>query len=380
MKPSASTASNQPDTVTITITRGDLAAAQAQGLIDGASVEPLWRWLAEAAGARAPRAATHEAPHFSFTHTLYYFGGMLAIGAATLFMTEGWQRLGPWGLAAIALAYAVACVALAGRLDARQLEIPAGIVATLAICLVPLATWAVQQGLGLWPEGGPGRYTAYHTHIDWRWLTLELSTLAAAATALWALRYPFLMMPLAVTLWYLSMDLARLVVAPEEREAWAFYRDFSLLFGLAMALLAFWVDVRSRSREPAAPGSGRDYAFWLYLLGVLTFWGALSARQSTSEVAKLLYALLNVGFVLLGAVLDRRIFTICGALGVAFYLGDISARLFRDSLLFPLALTAIGLTVIGCGVWWQRHEAPIRARLWQALPPTLRGWMPPPQA
>lgn len=374
------------DGTALDIRRSDLEDADAQGLLGPGGVEPLWRFLRQAAGTRRPLAheasshgaPSHETPRFSFTHTLYYFGGMLAIGAATLFMTEGWQRLGPWGLAAIAVAYGAFCVWLARRLDARGYEIPAGIVATLAICLVPLAAWAVQHGLGLWPEGGPARYAAYHTRIDWRWLTLEFATLAAAAVALQALRYPFLMMPVAVTLWYMSMDLARLVVAPDEHLAWQFYRDFSLWFGLAMALLAFWIDARSRSRDPAAPGSRRDYAFWLYLLGVLTFWGALSARQSTSEVAKLMYALLNVGFVLIGAVLARRVFTVCGGLGVAFYLGDISARLFRDSLLFPLALTLIGLAVIACGIWWQRHEDAVRARLWQRLPPALRGWLPEP--
>ena len=59
--------------------------------------------------------------------------------------------------------------------------------------------------------------------------------------------------------------------------------------------------VRYRSRQAQGPGNSRDYAFWLYLLGMLTFWGALSARESDSELAKAMYALLNVGFVFLGA-------------------------------------------------------------------------------
>ena len=71
------------------------------------------------------------------------------------------------------------------------------------------------------------------------------------------------------------MNLARLIVAPGSGEAErVFYRDFSMWFGLVMVLLAFWIDARSRARG----ASRRDYAFWLYLLGMLTFWGALSAR------------------------------------------------------------------------------------------------------
>ena len=367
----------------VSVRRSDLEAARNRGLLAEAQLQPLWQHLQGAAAVRmAPSepATAHEAPRLTFTHTLYYLGGMLAIGAATLFLDEGFERLGAPGLAAIAAAYALLCVWLARRLAARGFEIPAGIVATLAVCLVPLLVWALQRASGLWPEGGLKHYADYHAYIDWRWLTLELATLAAAAVALWALRYPFLMMPVAVTLWYMSMDLARLVVAPGEALAWEFYRDFSMFFGLAMALLAFWIDARSRSRDPARPGSGRDYAFWPYLLGVLTFWGALSARPAGSEFARALYALLGVGFIALGALLGRRVFTVCGALGVAMYLGYLSARLFRDSLLFPVALTAIGFALIACGVWWQRREQALRARLWQRLPPALRGWLPEPPA
>jgi hypothetical protein len=361
----------KPQRATITIGHDDLQAAQEQGLLPAA--QPLWQFLATRAAGSAP---AHEAPRFAFTHLLYYFGGLLAIGAATLFITEAFERLGPWALLALAGAYAAACVAAARWLDGRGLEVPAGIVATLAVCLAPLIGWALQQALGLWPEGGSDRYATYHTQIDWRWLTLELMTLAAAAVALWALRYPFLMMPVAFSLWYLSMDLARLIVAPGEHESWTFYRDFSLFFGLLMVLLAFWIDQRSRSLDPVRPGSRRDYAFWLYLLGMLTFWCALSARPSAGEWAKAMYGTLNLGFVLLGVLLDRRVFTVCGGFGVAAYLGHLSWKVFKDSLLFPLALTLVGFALIAAGVWWQKHEARLRGALWQRLPPALRGWMP----
>ena len=364
----------------IPLARRDLDEAAARGLLEPTAVAPLWQFLASVAApaaASAP-APAHEAPRFSFTHILYYLGGMLAIGAATLFMTEGWRRLGAWGLVALCVVYGAACVWAARRLDRRRLPIPAGILATLAICLVPLATWGVQHALGLWPEGGLERYAQYHTHIDWRWLTLEFATLAAAAVALWALRYPFLMMPVAFTLWYMSMDLARLIVLPESHTGaqWRFYRDFSMWFGLAMTLLGFWVDARSKAVGPD-PGSRRDYAFWLYLLGMLTFWGALSWRESNSEIDKLLYALLNLGFVFIGAVLGRRVFTVCGAFGMAGYLGHLSFRVFKDSLLFPLTLTLIGFAVIAAGVWWQRNEARIQAALRARLPAALHGWLPP---
>lgn len=367
------------DRRTLPLLREDLEQAASAGLLPAAATGPLWHWLLQRAEGREAAPVVMRAPArglagpaFDFTHILYYLGGMLAIGAATLFLNEAWDRMGAWGLAAIGTGYAAVCVALARRLDARALEVPAGILATLAVCLVPLVVWALQHGLGLWPDGGPARYAQFHTRIDWRWLTLELATLAAAAVALWRLRYAFLMMPVAFTLWYLGQDLARLLVEPAGSDSWTFYRDFTLAFGACIALLGLWVDARSRS----VGGSRRDYAFWPYLLGVLSFWAALSARRSDSELDKFLYALLNVGLIGAGALLGRRVFAVCGGLGLAGYLGYLSHKVFHDSLLFPAALTVIGLALMAAGVWWQRHEVQLQVTLRRRLPAALHGWLP----
>ena len=61
-----------------------------------------------------------------------------------------------------------------------------------------------------------------------------------------------------------------------------------------------------------------------------------------------------------------------GALGVAGYLGYLSYQVFQDSLLFPLALSVLGLGVVALGIWWQRHEAVLHARLSAWVPVGLR--------
>ena len=45
------------------------------------------------------------APKFDFTHVLYYIGGMIAIGAMTLFMNLGWESFGGIGIFFISLFY-----------------------------------------------------------------------------------------------------------------------------------------------------------------------------------------------------------------------------------------------------------------------------------
>jgi hypothetical protein len=168
-----------------------------------------------------------------------------------------------------------------------------------------------------------------------------------------------MLMPNAVTLWYMSMDIAPLAFGADY---WDFElrKTVSVWFGLAMLVLAFWVDLRSRF--------SRDYAFWLYLFGVATFWGGLSLMNSGSELGKLAYCGINVAMVLLGAILGRRVFAVFGGLGIAGYLGHLSWSLFKDSLIFPFALSAIGLAIIWLGVLWQRNEP-----RWAA---NLRGFVP----
>ncbi|RFO97762.1 DUF2157 domain-containing protein [Rhodoferax lacus] len=355
----------------------DLQDAASDGLVTTTQAQALWqRWSAEqqlraaTQGTLPSASATPWAtgPAFGFTNVLYYFGGLVAIGAMSLFMTLGFERLGAGGLLAIALAYLIACLKVADHFKVRGLVVPAGILATLAVVLVPLIVWCVQNLLGLWPPGGDSRFSAYHTHINWRWLTLEFATLAAGAVMLWRYRLPYMVMPLAVTVWYMSMDVANALMQNEGFD-WQFTRDVSLVFGIATCALALWVDVRSRrSRDTEAR---QDFAFWLYLFGAIMFWGSLSLRDSDSEWGKFAYCLLNVVLVFGGAVIGRRVFTVLGALGVAGYLGYLAHRVFQDSLLFPFALTLLGLGFVALGVWWQRHEADIQARLGRLLP--LKG-------
>lgn len=340
------------------ITPNLLDEATARGLLHEGQSAALWAFLSE---------GRRDEPGFKPAHILYYVGGLVAIGAMTLFMTLGWERLGGGGLLGIALAYALAAAwATEHLLNNKHLVLPAGITGALAVALVPLAVYGAQRWLGWWPDAGGGRaYRDYHLLIDWRWLMMELATLAAAAVALWRWRLPFLVMPLAVTLWYLSMDTVALLLGGEPA---MFFSDagkrVSTAFGLCMLLFALLVDLRSKR--------ALDFAFWLYVFGVISFWGGLTSMDSNSELGKFVYACINVWMIAAGAALSRRVFAVFGGIGLALYLGHLSHTVFSDSLLFPLALAAIGLGVMAAGVAWQRHEAALGARLRAWLPVPLR--------
>ena len=359
--------------VTVSVRLQDLQEAAQHGTISDTQALALWVQLCGKQNNHARPSevltAAPAGPGFGFVNVLYYFGGMVAIGAMTLFMTLGFEAMGAGGLLAIGLAYGYACLKVADHFKAKGLTVPAGILATLAVCLVPLVVWCVQSLLGLWPPGGSSSYGAYHTEINWRWMTLEFATLAAGVVMLWRYRLPFMVMPIAVTVWYLSMDAANALVQNDGWN-WKFVRDVSLLFGIATCCVAMWVDARSRRAVDAS--WRQDYAFWLYIFGAIMFWSGLSLRDSDLEWGKLAYAFINIALVLLGAAIGRRVFTVFGALGVAGYLGYLSHQVFKDSLAFPFALTLLGLGVVWLGVLWQRNEAAINARLSRFVPAGLR--------
>ena len=343
--------------------REDLQAAADAGVLNPAEIDGLLAFLAQ-------RQA--HAPRFSGTHVLYYLGGMLAIGAASLFATLAVEAAGMGALFVLSLLYACVALGVAVKLERHGFGIPAGIFATLAIALVPLAVFALQHVLGFWEDGLHAQhYRDYHRYIDWRWLVMELATLAAGAVLLWRFRYPFLMMPIAVTLWYMGMDIVPALILQGGGEegwfgaaAWALRKKVSLVFGMLMLLGAFFIDLRSRH--------SKDYAYWLYLFGLLTFWGALSMMGSGQLAGKLVYLAINFGLVFVGAVLGRRVFAVFGGLGIAIVLGDLSWNLFKDSFAFVVVLTLLGFALIGMGLWWSRHEAAIAARLRTVLPDPLR--------
>jgi hypothetical protein len=333
------------------ISKAQLHDAARIGIVTDEQADALYDFLQRQPG---------TGPAFNFTNILYYLGGMVAIGAMTLFMNLGWEEFGGWGILCIALVYAGIGLLLTHRFQHSGHAIPAGICATFVVAISPLAIYGLQQGMGWWPD--ESTYREYHHYIKWHWIFLELGTLAVGSALAWLYRYPFMLMPVAVTLWYMSMDIAAMLAGGNADLQ--FRASVSLWFGLLITAIAFWVDMRSRSSA--------DYAFWLYIFGVLAFWCGLSLQQSDSELAKLLYFSINLGLIAIGALLVRRVFVICGALGSAGYLEHLASAIFADSWLFPVALTAIGLGIIYLGIVWQRNEQSITVVTRRILPSTVQ--------
>jgi hypothetical protein len=80
--------------------------------------------------------------------------------------------------------------------------------------------------------------------------------------------------------------------------------------------------------------------------------------------------------MLLAIFLDRRAFLVFGALGVFAYLGHLSYEVFKDSMMFPFALSVLGLLIIFLGIKYQRNHVTIEAAILNFLPGGLKNLRP----
>ena len=333
--------------------------------LDAGQTETLWREL------ERQTAPSTGGSRFDLAHLAYYFGAMIVLGAMGWFMSSAWEAFGGKGIFFIAAAYALVFAAGGLKLwnhPQPTLRTPGGLLVTLAVGMMPLMIYGLERWFNWWPQNDPGNYENFHPYVNGSWIVMELGTVLAGAIALRFVRFPFLTAPVAFALWFLSMDLAPVLLRRPE-DTWDERKWVSLYFGLAMLAVALIVDLNRRWRGP-------DYGFWISLFGLMAFWGGLTSMDSDGEVSKLVYCLINLALMLAGVIVSRRACVLFGAIGVNIYICHLAYEVFANSLLFPFVLSVLGLVIIAAGVLFQRRSEHWRAAILEQLPARLRKHLP----
>ena len=341
----------------ILLSVADIRRAAAEGVISQADSQNLIEWACArpVEDARADHVPPVEAAKgFNLVTIAYYFGAMLMISACAWFLGDKWDVLGSQGVLVTSLLYMTVAASVGWWLRGRGFIVGGGLLITVAVCLVPLITYSIQDLLGLWPANHPGPYGEFYPLVHASWIVMELATIAAASVALYFVRFGFLTAPLAFSLWFLSMDLAALILGqelgPGNERAW-----ISVAVGLVIILVGYGLE---RTLHTADGPKTEDFAFWCYLFGLMAFWGGLTAMDGNSELNRFLYLLVNIGLIGLALYLKRTVFLVFGAIGVHVYLGHLAYRVFQDSFLFPFVLALLGLSMILVTVgaqWFMRR-------------------------
>lgn len=302
------------------------------------------------------RQATQTRGGFEVAHIAYYFGALLICGSMGWFVTDAWDHLSGLTLFAIALLYAVIFGGTGYFLSRKPgMLVPGGMLMTVAVCMTPLAVYGLERQIGWWPVSDPGGYARFHPYINGSWVLMEACTILASAIALRLVRFPFLTAPAAYALWYMSMDMPRLlgVSLTFHDQAW-----ITVGFGVVMLAVAFFAD---GERE-------LDFSFWFYLFGLLCFTGGLMALGEGKQSGLLLFGFIHVLLAVLSIILQRRVFLVFGAIGIFVFLATEATRFFKDSLSFTICLTVIGVLMIAAGMFYKRHESEFASALEEFVP------------
>ena len=97
------------------VTKKKLEDAAAENIISTQQAESLYEYLI---------AQSQDVPKFTVTHVLYYLGGLIAIGAMTLFMNLGWESFGGAGILFISIFYAVVGLKITNTFSSKSLPSP----------------------------------------------------------------------------------------------------------------------------------------------------------------------------------------------------------------------------------------------------------------
>ena len=338
------------------LSSSDIHRAAAEGVLPLADAERLIQWgyeqrFSQAHSTGPAAVAPEQSKGLNLVTVAYYLGAMLMISACAWFLGDKWETLGSPGVFSTALIYMIVAGRLGWWLRGKGYVVGGGLLITVAVCLVPLLVYSIEDMLGLWPLNRPGDYEQFYPEIHGSWIVMELATIAAAAFALSRVRFAFLTAPMAVSFWFLSMDLAALILRDSylggNKRQW-----ISVAVGAITMLVGYWFDRQSRRRLDLGT---EDLAFWLYLFGLFAFWGGLTTMQSGSELKRAVYALINIGLMWLAVRLRRSAFLVFGVLGVHIYLGHLAYSVCKDSFLFPFALAGLGLSLILTTVLAQRY-------------------------
>ena len=302
-----------------------------------------------------------------FAKYLFYLGAMIVISAMTWFMNLAWEVFGGGGIFLIALAYALIFTGLGAFVwRKKHLRIPSGLLITLAVCMVPLAIYGLETYYSLWPAEGAAKYADFYNAINGKWIFMEIGTILAGIITLYFFPFPFITAPIFFAIWFLSMDIAPFLLGREitmEHRYW-----ISLIFGLALIATGIAIDRKKK----------RDYAFWSYFFGALSFCGGLGCLVwGKGELALFFYLVINLMMMCLSIILRRAVLMILGGLGVFAYLAHLTYNVFKDSIAFPFVLSLIGLGIIFLGILYQKNSKRIEKKMLEKLPSIFQKILPP---
>lgn len=286
---------------------------------------------------------------------LFYTGALIIISGMTWLLGTCWADMDYAALLAISTVYFVVFT-LAGVGVTRKLNIALGgnLLFCIAITVVPMIVYSILNLTGVWSGD---KYGDFYIWVRGKWIVLELSTIAVALLFLIKVRFHFIVFLISFCLWYLSMDIVPMIYR-ENWIGWFERANISKIFGILMLTAGYLLHLKKK----------RDYAFWLYLFGLFTLTFGFSFFYNANFPGFIILLLIHIAMCFVSLFLEEPVFMVFGAIGIGEFLSRMSYKLFKDSMLFPFALTLLGVVIIVIGIIYQKNRRKIEDAINKLIP------------
>lgn len=303
-------------------------------------------------GVPAPETAPVAEPKKGFNafNVVVYTGGGLVMSALGWFLFANLAPLGAGGVLSASLMFGSILYSIAALLRRRGEHVASGVLFTAALSMVPVVVTAASVLLF-----GESRTVS----SIWTFRAAAVATLAAAVLLAQRVKFAFLAMPAALMAWGLSLDLANQLF---DHGAVEWTKSMALTSAFAGGLLmsaARWIETKTKV----------DYAFWLYLAGLLAFSGGLALFPSSGELGRFAYAMAHLALVGAGLYLNRKTFAVFGYLGFNAWVLHMAWK-FGETFGFAAGLGGAGLVLILTAVALKKYGAVLGAWLRGVLKPS----------
>lgn len=284
---------------------------------------------------------------FNAVTIAYAAGALLVLFALGWFLVDRWMELGTVGVLVTSVAYALAFAGIAVVLRRRGFRVAGGLLATLAVCMTPVWTYALMRLGGEWPptEIWNDPQSVYRPWKATRWIVLELATIGVALATIRRVRFSVLGAALAAAFLAFLIHLGQSLGDP--RTAWYTGPYYVAVCACLVLAIAYLLD----RRQPI----GEDYAIWFYIGGqillvyaYLALWGDLGRWRHALPLT-------GAAFLVAALYLRRRTLLVGAGLAAFGYLAYLAFDVFEEVVALPVALAGLGLVVIVATVWVQRR-------------------------
>ena len=294
---------------------------------------------------------------------LFYAGSLIIISGMTWLLETCWSDMEYSALLIISSIYFVVFT-LAGIIVINKLkiELAGNLLFCIAIAVVPMVVYSILNLFGVWKGD---KYGDFYIWIRGKWIVLELSTIVVALLFLIKVKFHFIIFLISFCLWYLSMDIVP-IIYKENWIGWIERANISKIFGILMIALGYILHLNKK----------RDYAFWLYLFGLFTLTFGFSFFYNASSKGFILLLIIHIVMCFISLLLEEPVFMVFGVIGIGEFLSRISYELFKDSKLFPFALTLIGLLIIASGIMYQKKRHSIENVMNKLIPEGIKKLRP----